>query len=57
MTARTYVAEYECIKCGKRMTVTVGAADYHMALVKLPRYIWPDNHRMRRAGGATLEKK
>lgn len=52
---RRYIAQYKCAKCGKEMTVSVGACDYHMALVKLPRWIWPDNHRMRRQGGATIE--
>ena len=56
MTARTYSAEYKCIKCGAARTMTATAADYHMAIVKLPRYIWPDNHKMRREGGPKVNR-
>ena len=55
MTARQYVAHYKCTKCQKEMTVSIAAADYHMALVKLPRWIHPDNHKMRREGGPQVE--
>jgi len=52
-----YSADYKCTKCGAVKTMTAAAADFHNALTKLPRWIWPDNHKMRRDGSPTIGDK
>jgi hypothetical protein len=56
MTARTYEAHYKCSACDKEITISIAACDYQMALVKLPRWCWPDGHKMRRLGGPTIKR-
>lgn len=53
MTTRNYSAHYRCTRCGHARSMNVTASDYHNALTKLPRWIWPDSHQMRREGGIT----
>ena len=51
-----YVADYTCTKCGAISRETARAYDYHNALTKLPRYIYPEGHLMRREASPEIRR-
>jgi hypothetical protein len=54
---KNYTAQYECTKCGAVKSVTAAAFDWRASHLKLPRWLYPDNHKMRRIHGPIVERK
>jgi len=52
-----YCAHYACSKCQAHRMQIETAPNYRAALIALPRWIFPANHRMRREGGPKLYKE